>query len=221
LLDRGLLTDLRTAAAGAVVAKHFAPSTIGRIGIVGTGTQARQQLRYLSAVTPCRNVLAWGRRGEALSRYREEMETEGFAVSTTRDAREIGGTCSLIVTTTASTEAILHSADVIAGTHVTAVGSDTPFKRELDSALLAKADVIVADSISQCVERGEIAHALREGAISRDRVVELGAVIAGSAVGRQADDQITIADLTGVAVQDVAIASAVFRSISTTARKGR
>jgi ornithine cyclodeaminase len=112
LLDRGLLTDLRTGAAGAVAAKHCAPSTIGRIGVMGTGTQARLQLRYLAGVTPCRNVLAWGRRDEALGRYRDDMEREGFHVSVTRDAREVAGTCSLIVTTTASTEPLLFAADI-------------------------------------------------------------------------------------------------------------
>jgi ornithine cyclodeaminase len=212
LLDRGLLTDLRTAAAGAVAAKHGAPSTVGRIGILGTGTQARLQLRYLSGVTPCKNVLAWGRRTEALDRYRDDMEAEGFAVATTRDAREVAGSCSLIVTATAATSPLIHAADVLPGTHITAIGSDTPEKRELDGALLAKADVIMADSIAQARERGEIAHALSEGAISLDRVVELGSVISGAAIGRVSDEQITIADLTGVAVQDAAIATAVYRA---------
>ena len=213
LLDHGLLTDVRTAAAGAVAAKYCAPSTVGRIGIMGTGVQSRLQLRHLTDVVACRNVLAWGRNSDRLERYRAEMESEGYAVSITRDAREVAGTCSLIVTTTAATEPILHGADVLPGTHVTAVGSDTPDKRELDSGVLAKADVIVADSHAQCVERGEIAHAVRDGIITMDRVIELGSVVAGHASGRQSDDQITVADLTGVAVQDAAIATAVFAKV--------
>jgi ornithine cyclodeaminase len=213
LLDRGLLTDVRTAAAGAVAAKYCAPSTVGRIGIVGTGVQARLQLRHLAGVVACRNVLVHGRSTDRLTRYRDEMESEGFAVSTTSDAREIAGTCSLIVTATAATQPILHGADVLPGTHITAVGSDTPDKRELDAALLARADIVIADSKSQCSVRGEIAHALLDGAIDLDRVIELGAVVAGNAVGRQSDDQITVADLTGVAVQDAAIATAVFERI--------
>jgi ornithine cyclodeaminase len=213
LLDRGLLTDVRTAAAGAVTAKYCAPSTVGRIGIVGTGVQARLQLRHLAGVVACRNVLVWGRSTDRLTRYRDEMEREGFAVSTTGDAREIAGTCSLIVTVTAATEPILHGSDVLPGTHITAVGSDTPDKRELDAALLARADIVVADSKSQCSLRGEIAHAVADGVVELDRVVELGQVVAGTAIGRQSDDQITVADLTGVAVQDAAIATAVFERI--------
>lgn len=213
LLDRGLLTDVRTAAAGAVAAKYCAPSTVGRIGIVGTGAQARLQLRHLGGVVACRNVLAWGRNPDRLLRYRDEMESEGFAVSITADVREIAGTCSLIVTATSASEPIVRGSDVLPGTHITAVGSDTPDKRELDATLMAKADVVIADSKSQCAHRGEIAHALRDDVVRLDEVVELGAVVAGNAVGRQSDDQITVADLTGVAVQDAAIATAVFERI--------
>jgi ornithine cyclodeaminase len=213
LLDRGLLTDVRTAVAGAVAAKYCAPSTVGRIGVMGTGVQARLQVRHLGDVVPCRNILAWGRNLDRLARYREEMEADGFAVSITRDAREIAASCSLIITVTAATEPILHGADVLPGTHITAVGSDTPDKRELDTALLARADLVVADSKSQCMERGEVAHAVRERAIAMDTVVELGSIVAGHANGRQSDDQITVADLTGVAVQDAAIAKAVYERI--------
>ena len=119
----------------------------------------------------------------------------------------------MIVTVTAATEPSLHGSDVLPGTHITAVGSDTPDKRELDAALLARADIVVADSKSQCSHRGEIAHGLADGVVALDRVVELGQVVAGTAVGRQSEDQITVADLTGVAVQDAAIATAVFERI--------
>ena len=93
------------------------------------------------------------------------------------------------------------------------MGSDTPEKRELDGAAIARADVVVADSLSQCEVRGEIAHALREQSITREGIVELGAVVTGAARGRTSEDQVTIADLTGVAVQDCAIAIAAYRAI--------
>ena len=96
------------------------------------------------------------------------------------------------------------------GTHVTAVGSDTPEKQELGAALVGSADVVVADSLSQCRVRGEISQAVRAGRLDFDRVVELGAVIAGTSVGRTAEVQVSVADLTGVAVQDLAITEAVF-----------
>jgi ornithine cyclodeaminase len=98
------------------------------------------------------------------------------------------------------------------GTHITAVGSDTPQKQELDAAVLSRADRVVADSIEQCLVRGEICHAMKAGSIDRGDVVELGDVIAGRTPGRTSEDQITVADLTGVAVQDIKIAEAVFQA---------
>jgi len=196
LLDEGYLTDTRTAVAGAIAARLFAPQHVRRIGIVGTGTQARLQLSYLKHVTVCRKVLVWGR-GE-----------------TTRGAANILRTCNLVVTTTPATAPLLHVADLQVGTHITAVGSDTPEKQELDSAILSRADVVVADSVSQCLERGEIHKAIESGHIRQDDLVELGDVIAGRAAGRTSDDQITVADLTGVAVQDIKIATAVYEAVA-------
>jgi ornithine cyclodeaminase len=214
LLDEGSLTDTRTAVAGAVAAKHLAPAKVERIGIVGTGVQARLQLRYLKSVTACRRVLVWGRGEKQLMRYRQNMEGEGFVIATTRNADEVLGTCSLVVTATPAHQPLLHASSIQAGTHITAVGSDTPNKQELDSAILGKADLVVADSISQCLERGEIYKAIQSGHITRDTLTELGDVISGRKTGRTSDHQITVADLTGVAVQDIEIATAVFRALA-------
>jgi ornithine cyclodeaminase len=214
LLDEGHLTDIRTAVAGAIAAKYLAPVNVERIGIVGTGTQARLQLRYLKHVTACRQVLVWGRGEPQLERYRREMEPHGFAIETTRNRADILRTCNLVVTATPATVPLLHVADLQPGTHITAVGSDTPEKQELDSAILARADVVVADSISQCLERGEIHKAIQSGHITQDDLVELGDVIAGRAAGRTSEDQITVADLTGVAVQDIKIATAVYEALA-------
>jgi ornithine cyclodeaminase len=213
LLDEGLLTDVRTAVAGAVAAKYLAPRTVERIGVVGAGVQARLQLEWLTRVTACRDVLVWGRRAPALENYEREMESRGFSVETTLDAAAILETCNLVVTVTPSKTPLLSAADLRRGIHITAVGSDTPDKQELDPAILAKADVIVADSLSQCRLRGEIHKALEAGRIREDRCVELGAIISGRARGRTSESQITVADLTGVAVQDIKIATAVYRAL--------
>jgi ornithine cyclodeaminase len=212
LLDEGRLTDVRTALAGAVAAKHLAPPVVRRIGIVGTGIQARLQLRFLSS-TGCRDVLVWGRGEQQLAAYGEEMTAVGFDVDVTLDADEILASCDLVVTTTPATAPILHAAALRAGTHITAVGSDTAAKQELEAAILARADVVVADSRAQCRERGEIHRALASGVLAEDRVIELGDVIAGRVAGRTEDDQVTVADLTGVAVQDITIAAAVYEAL--------
>jgi len=210
LLDEGILTDMRTAVAGAIAAKYLAPKKVRRIGIVGTGTQARLQLQFLRQVTPCRDVLLWGRGHPQLARYREAMEPLGFAIATTQDTAEVMQSCNLIVTTTPADTPLLHAAELQPGTHITAVGSDIPHKQELDSEILGRADLLVADSIPQCLLRGEIYHAIKDGQILENDLLELGHIIAGNSNGRTSDDQVSVADLTGVAVQDIQIANAVY-----------
>lgn len=214
LLDEGHLTDIRTAVAGAIAAKCLAPRQVERIGIVGTGIQARVQLHYLRHITGCRQVLVWGRGAPQLARYRGEMQAYGYEIEVTQDAATILRTCNLVVTCTPSTSPLLYAADLRAGTHITAVGSDTPEKQELDAAILGRADVVVADSISQCLERGEIHKAIASGHIAANDLVELGDVIAGTSAGRTSDGQVTVADLTGVAVQDIKIATAVYEALA-------
>ncbi len=214
LLDEGRLTDVRTAVAGAVAAKHLAPRRVQRIGVVGTGVQARLQLEHLAPLTPCRDVLVWGRGEEQRARYRAALEPSGFQVEATQDATAILASCNLVVTATPSRQPLLHAADLRPGTHITAVGSDTAEKQELDPAILERADVVVADSLSQCRERGEIHRALGSGHLQEERVVELGDVIGGRASGRTSDEQITVADLTGVAIQDLQIARAVYEALT-------
>jgi ornithine cyclodeaminase len=214
LLDEGHLTDVRTAVAGGIAAKYLAPKSVSQIGIVGTGIQARLQLQYLRDLTDCRRVLVWGRTWEHLEDYKRDMEQFGFEIELTQDASEILRGCNLVVTCTPGKSPLLYASELRPGTHITAVGSDTPEKQELDFEILARADVVVADSIAQCVERGEIHKALEAGRLSRDSIVELGDVIAGKAEGRTSEDQITVADLTGVAVQDIKIAEAVYKALA-------
>jgi ornithine cyclodeaminase len=213
LLDEGHLTDIRTAVAGAVAAKYCAPRRVERIGIVGAGVQARLQLDWLARVSTCRDVLVWAPLEEELENYEREMGSRGFYVETTLNTAAILKTCNLVITATPSKLPLLSATDLRPGTHITAVGSDTPDKQELDPEILAQADVIVADSLSQCRLRGEIHKALEAGRIREDRCVELGAVIAGRKEGRMSERQITVVDLTGVAVQDINIATAVCRAL--------
>lgn len=213
LLDEGFLTDLRTALAGRIAAKYLAPSQIDCIGVVGTGIQARMQVDYLKTVTPCRKVIAWGRDPGHLQAYKKEMEHLGFHVRTTQEIQTVGDGCNLIVTTTPAREPLLLADHIRAGTHITAMGSDTADKQELDAAILSRADIVVADSIAQCGQRGEIHKALEAGLLRIETVVELGQIISDKTLGRTSEDQITVADLTGVAVQDVQIATAVVQTL--------
>jgi len=209
LLDEGLLTNVRTAAAGAVVAKCLAPRNITCVGLVGAGTQARLQLEFLRGVIACREVLVWGLSQTELDLYKKDMEPIGFHIQTTQNTERVAETCNFIVTATPSCSPLLKAEFIQKGTHITALGSDTPQKQELDPRILSMADLIVADSISQCLERGEIHHALEADLIRKDQVIELGTVLADPSKSRTSDAQTTVADLTGVAVQDIQIAKAV------------
>ncbi len=216
LLDRSRLTDLRTAAAGAVTARVLAPRSITRIGVIGTGVQARLQPRLLAHVTPCRAISLYGRNAARAEACAADLAAAGFAVALRASAEEVAESTELLVTTTAAREAHFRASAVRPGTHIIAVGADSPGKQELDPALFARADVVVADSIAQCADHGDLAPALAAGAITIDRVHELGAVIDDPALGRTSEDQITIADLTGVAVQDIVIARHVLQRLAST-----
>lgn len=215
LLDNGKLTDLRTAAAGAVAARLLGPSDVRRIAIIGSGIQARLQASLLRSVTPCRTVSHWARDSKAATACAADLSAMGFTVSPSGSAAEAAAEADLIVTCTASREALLGAGDIKPGTHITAVGADSEGKQELSAGLLMRADVVAADSLPQARLRGDISHALAAG-MSPERVVEIGAIIAGRAAGRTSDAQITIADLTGVAAQDIEIAKAVLACIEAT-----
>ncbi|MFW9917723.1 MAG: ornithine cyclodeaminase family protein, partial [Candidatus Thorarchaeota archaeon] len=183
LLDEGHLTNVRTAAAGAVVAKYLAPREVTRIGILGPGIQGRMQLEYLKGVRDCTEVIVWGRNQQRLDAYKAEMEPLGYNIETTLDTGDVASTCNLIVTCTPSHEPLLQVEQIQKGTHITAMGSDTPEKQELDSSILKKARVIV-DSISQALERGESFHAMKDGMLMTTDLTELGTVIASKELHR-------------------------------------
>lgn len=213
LIDEGYLTNVRTAIAGQIVAKYMAPKEVRAIGVFGTGIQGRLQVEYLKSVTDCRKVVVWGRKSRNLNSYQSQMKAKGYTVETTTDTEIVTNQCNLIITATPSTTPLIKVDQLLPGTHITAMGSDTPEKQELESEILKKAHIIVADSIEQCLVRGEIHKALKAGMIEQEKVHELGNVIANPNLGRMSDTQLTVADLTGVAVQDIQIAKAVYQEI--------
>lgn len=217
LLDGGHLTDLRTAAAGALAAKLLAPAEVSRIAILGTGIQARLQAKYLRGVTACRRIDLWGRSTAAAEACAADLRALGFQVTLAASPAVAAARANLIVACTASREALLQPGDVVAGTHITAVGADSHGKQELAAALVASADVVAVDSLAQARERGDVAHALAAGLLAEERIVELGALVNGRARGRTSNSQVTIADLTGVAAQDIEITKAVLAEIEATA----
>ncbi len=209
LLDGGYLTDLRTGAAGGVAARHLAPERVERVAVIGTGAQARQQVDALAEVRPgFTEVRVWGRDPTHARRAADDIAArhgDGCAVDDLPTVREAVEGADVVIACTAAREPLVEAAWLAPGAHVTAVGSDGPGKQELDPGIVRGADVLVVDSLDQCARLGELQHAPDQSA----RAVELGAVCAGEAPGRTGESQLTVCDLTGVGVQDVAAANAV------------
>jgi ectoine utilization protein EutC len=211
LLDNGYLTELRTGAAGAVAVRYLAPTPIQRVAFVGAGSQARFQFRAIAAVSHIPSAIIWSRNpANADHLAREIADDAGCEAQVAQTVEEAVENSNLVVTVTPSHEPLVFADWIKPGTTVVAVGSDDPAKQELDTKLLAKADVLIADRLSQCAALGEIHHALEEDTVSLDDVNgELGDIVVGNLAGRTTDDQLIICDLTGVGVQDAAIASLV------------
>lgn len=208
LLDNGFLTDVRTGAAGAIAADHLAPATFSTVGVLGSGLQARHQVRCLREVRAFSRVIAWSPHRAHVEAYCAEMRTDGLEAVAAADPREVCAAADVLVTATPSRAPLVRADWLRPGQHVTAVGSDAPGKQELDAGCLARADLLVVDRLTQCAAFGELRHALNAGLFRADRVhAELGEIVAGVKPGRTRPEQITIADLTGVGFQDTAIAS--------------
>lgn len=208
LLDNGYLTDVRTAAAGAVAAKHLARDDASVAAILGAGMQARMQLSALAQVRGLSAARVWARDPAKAADFATDMAARlGIPVTSAATVAVATRGADLIVTTTPAESPILNAADVAPGTHVTAMGSDAEHKNEIDPALIAQA-TYAADRLAQTRRLGEWHHAIAAGLVAdTDTRPELGQIIAGEVPGRTRPDEITIADLTGTGIQDTAIAT--------------
>ncbi|RYH11563.1 cyclodeaminase [Tropicimonas sp. IMCC6043] len=215
LLDNGYLTDLRTAAAGGVAARHLARADASRAAIFGAGVQARLQLQALRLVRPVTDAVIWARDPARAQALADSVTEDGFSARATADPAEAAGFADILVTTTPATEPILQADWLRPGQHVTAMGSDQAGKNELDPRCLARADLYVADRLSQTQALGELRAALAAGTMDTALTPpELGEIVTGRRPGRSDPDQITIADLTGTGVQDTAIATHALAAFS-------
>ena len=222
LFDNGYLTDVRTAAAGAVAARYLARTDASSVGILGAGVQAGLQLQALMLVRPIASARIWARDPEkAAAKAVELTQTLGISVQAAGTAELAVRDVDIVVTTTPSTTPLLEPEWLSAGQHVTAMGSDAEHKNEIAPGVFARLDRYVPDRLAQTRILGELHHAIVAGAVGGDAdFAELGAVVAGRAPGRSAETDITLADLTGTGVQDTAIAT-LARQRATAARAGQ
>jgi ornithine cyclodeaminase len=209
LLDNGYLTDVRTAAAGAVAARHLAREDARTAAILGAGTQARLQLKALHLVRPLARATIWARDPEKARAAADAAAAEiGVPVEAAANPAAAVAAADVVVTTTPAKAPILRAEWLRPGQHVTAMGSDQHDKNEIEPAVLARADVYVPDRLAQTRMLGELRAAIAAGVVPADAsFAELGDVVAGKAAGRSDPQAITVADLTGTGVQDTAIAT--------------
>ena len=208
LLDNGYLTDVRTAAAGAVAARHLAPAKVETATVIGTGIQARLQIEAAHLVRPFSRVLVWGRdMAKARACAADIAERLKIPAEAVADPAEAVAQSQLVVTTTPAEHPVLKAEWLHPGLHITAMGSDQAGKNEIDPAALAAADLYVCDRVSQCEALGELRSAIAAGLWQGGAPPELGEIVTGRHPGRRSDDEITICDLTGTGAQDTAIAT--------------
>jgi len=209
LLDNGYLTQVRTGAAGAVAAKYLAPKDCSNAGVIGSGTQARFQMRALKLVRDVKTIRMFSLDSdEVRDAYVKEMSAElGIEVLKAGSAEEVVRESSVVVTTTPARKGYIKAEWLHPGLHITSMGADTEEKQELQVEVLGKADLLVCDLKSQVFRLGEMRSGIESGVISEDSpIVELGELVNGLHPGRSDENQITVCDLTGVGVQDTMIA---------------
>ena len=212
LRDEGWLTDMRTGIGGAIATKALAAKYAKRVLIIGSGIQAQFQANCLASLMPGRsfNFNIWGRNISAASTLVEELRSNNLNADVATNLDEEVSLADIIITTTPATSPLFGDNLVRPGTHITAIGADTHGKQELPTSLIESASLLVCDMTSQSLNHGDF-QVINDTDLSK-KVVELGNILSNSCAGRTSDNDITIADLTGIAAQDIAITSGIINA---------
>ena len=207
LVGGNLLTALRTAAASAVSIKHLAPKNAKVLGMIGAGHQSTFQMRAAVEQRDFEKVIGWNYHPEMLSRLADLAAELGLPFEAV-ELDQLGAEADVIISITSAFAPSLLDAHVTGPTHIACMGTDTKGKQEVEAALLARATVFT-DEVAQAISIGECQHAIADGSLAENAIIELGAVINGDHAGRTSDDEVTLFDGTGVGLQDLAVASSV------------
>ena len=213
LMDGVYITAIRTACASAMATKALARPETPVLGVLGAGTQARTHIRALSRVRSIERVLIWSPTPTSAIYLKEELEEEmGFPIQPQESAEAVVRGADILTAVTDAAEPILKAEWLKPGVHINAVGSHRPESREMGSDTVKRATVVVDSLDAINSECGDILLALEEGAITPDHLRgEIGEVLSGAKPGRTSDDEITMYKSVGIAAQDVAAASLVYR----------
>ena len=213
LLDKGYLTDVRTAIAGAIAAKHLSNPESSNVGIIGAGIQAKMQLEALLLVRNIKTAYIWSRDSKKTNTFVRNIKDKiNIKIIACESPEQTVNLSEILITCTPSKSPIIKSEWLKKGLHITAMGSDAEMKNELDPKIIKDCDYYIPDSQSQTSILGELNHAIKAGLVSAEKKYnELGSVIINSNLGRRNINDVTVADLTGTGVQDTAIARHTYK----------
>ena len=213
LLDKGYLTDVRTAIAGAIAAKHLSNPESSNVGIIGAGIQAKMQLEALLLVRNIKTAYIWSRDSKKTNKFVQNIKDKiNIKIIACESPEQTVNLSEILITCTPSKSPIIKSEWLKKGLHITAMGSDAEMKNELDPKIIKDCDYYIPDSQSQTSILGELNHAIKAGLVSAEKKYnELGSVIINSNLGRRNIKDVTVADLTGTGVQDTAIARHIYK----------
>lgn len=214
MMEADRLGQIRTGAASGVATRYMARENASRIGIYGTGWQARSQLEAIVEVKPIESITAYGRNEERRQKFCEEMTGRlGVPVIPAQSPEAVPAEADIVVTVTNSREPVLKGEWLRPGQHINAAGSNHLRRIEIDADAVARSSFIAADSVEQAkVECGDLAAVVESGGITWDDVHELSDVVAGNEKARQGDDDITLFESQGIAIEDVAVAKHVYET---------
>lgn len=212
-MDGSLLTGLRTGACGAVSVKALARKNARRITSIGTGNQARMQIRAIREVMKIEEIHAWDHHAQTLARFKADIESEfDIPVVMASSKQAAVEQADILVTTTRGKGSLVEAAWVKPGTHIVAIGTDQRGKQEFDPEVFRGAKVVV-DSTVQCVEKGETQHPIARNIMTAGDIhAEIGEILLGRKPGRESDEEITLFDSTGMAIQDNTTAARIYRN---------
>lgn len=217
VMEANRLGQMRTGAASAVATRHLARPEAGSVGLIGTGSQARSQLRAVSRVRPIALVKCYSRTPGRREAFADEMVQElGMEVAAVESAQDAVEDMDIIITITTAREPVLLGEWLRPGVHINAAGSNAAQRRELDDAAVRRCTLITVDDLAQAKsECGDLILAAASGLPVWDEVVELGAIVAGRAPGRRGKEDVTLFESQGIAIEDVATMKLVYERART------
>ncbi len=214
VIEADRLGQIRTGAASGIATRYMARPDASRLGIYGTGWQARSQIQAICAVRPVKTILAWSRDQGNREKFCQEMTQElGIGVYPASNPEEAAANMDIVVTATNSKEPVLKGEWLAKGAHVNAVGANSLSRQEIDVETVRRSACVVVDSAEQSMlESGDLARAVEAGTFYWEDARELGLVVTGEFPGREDDSEITLFKSNGIALEDIALAGKVYEA---------